>query len=178
MVPFLEQFNQHKSISSNTSRRIQDHRHCINKMFKEAAFTLLLTWSGVITAFRPMSPMRLQRGMTVSMAFDGPATDLVLGANPTIEEWMDVAEPGLKKATMGMFRAVKEIAYKIRTASCDKVQCFGTTASGDQIAIDILANNIIFQNLRQTGVVAVASSKETPTEDPMGGNTNYTSSFL
>lgn len=103
------------------------------------------------------------------MAFDGPATDLVLGANPTIEEWMDVAEPGLKKATMGMFRAVKEIAYKIRTASCDKVQCFGTTASGDQIAIDILANNIIFSNLRQTGVVAVASSKETPTEDPMGG---------
>ena len=142
-------------------------------MFKEAAFTLLLTWSGVITAFRPMSPMRLQRGVTVSMAFDGPATDLVLGANPTIEEWMDVAEPGLKKATMGMFRAVKEIAYKIRTASCDKVQCFGTTASGDQIAIDILANNIIFQNLRQTGVVAVASSKETPTEDPMGGTTNY-----
>ena len=148
-------------------------------MFKETALTLLLTWSGVITAFRPMSPMRLQRGVTVSMAFDGsPATDLVLGANPTIEEWMDVAEPGLKKATMGMFRAVKEIAYKIRTASCDKVQCFGTTASGDQVAIDILANNVIFQNLRQTGVVAVASSKETPTEDRMGGKNSFLKHFI
>ena len=48
----------------------------------------------------------------------------VLAAQPTIEEWLDVAEPGLKKATLAMFRSVKEIAYKIRTASCDKMSCF------------------------------------------------------
>jgi hypothetical protein len=48
----------------------------------------------------------------------------VLAAQPTIEEWLDVADPGLKKATLAMFRSVKEIAYKIRTASCDKMSCF------------------------------------------------------
>lgn len=48
----------------------------------------------------------------------------VLAATPTIEEWLDVCEPGLKKATLAMFRACKEIAYKIRTASCDKMACF------------------------------------------------------
>jgi hypothetical protein len=48
----------------------------------------------------------------------------VIAANPTAEEWLDVCEPGLKKATLGMFRACKEIAYKIRTASCDKMACF------------------------------------------------------
>lgn len=39
----------------------------------------------------------------------------------------------------------------------------------EQLAIDILANNVIFQNLRACGSVATASSEETPTEDPMGG---------
>ena len=45
----------------------------------------------------------------------------VLAAQPTIEEWLDVAEPGLKKATLAMFRSVKEVSYKMRTAA------FGTT---------------------------------------------------
>ena len=48
----------------------------------------------------------------------------VLAAQPTIEEWLDVADPGLRRATLAMFRSVKEIAYKIRTASCDKMSCF------------------------------------------------------
>lgn len=50
------------------------------------------------------------------------AQDAVLAAQPTVEEWLDVCEPGLKKAVLAMFRACKEIAYKIRTASCDKVR--------------------------------------------------------
>jgi len=93
---------------------------------------------------------------------------LVLAAMPTIEEWLDVADPKLKKATIGMFRACKEIAYKIRTASCDKMSCFNEFGD-EQLAIDILANNVIFDNLRQSGCVETASSEETPTEDPMGG---------
>jgi len=40
----------------------------------------------------------------------------------------------------------------------------------EQLAIDILANNVIFQNLKNSGAVATASSEETPTEDPMGGS--------
>lgn len=93
----------------------------------------------------------------------------VLAAQPTIEEWLEVCEPKLKKTIMAMFRACKEIAYKIRTASCDKMACFNDFGD-EQLAIDILANNVIFQNLKQAGTVATASSEETPTEDPMGGS--------
>lgn len=69
---------------------------------------------------------------------------------------------------LGLFNACKEIAYKIRTASCDKMACFNEFGD-EQLAIDILANNVLFQNLKDSGVVATASSEETPTEDPMGG---------
>jgi len=93
---------------------------------------------------------------------------LNLAANPTIEDWLEMVDPGLRKATLGMFRACKEIAYKIRTASCDKMACFNEFGD-EQLAIDILANNVIFQNLKMSGAVATASSEETPTEDPMGG---------
>ena len=136
-------------------------------MFK-AVIALVLVTLHTIDAFRPMTvttrrSQQCNRNSALSMM-----SDLILGANPTIEEWLDVAEPGLKKTTMGMFRAVKEIAYKIRTASCDKMSCFNDYG-GEQLAIDIVANNIIFQNLKSVGSVATASSEETPTEDPMGG---------
>jgi hypothetical protein len=72
-------------------------------------------------AFRPISRLSAVRSQRSSMNM---MSDLVLSAQPTAEEFLDVAEPGLKKATMAMLRAVKEIAYKIRTASCDKMSCF------------------------------------------------------
>ena len=42
--------------------------------------------------------------------------------------------------------------------------------SDEQLAIDLLANNVIFQNLKDAGSVATASSEETPIEDPMYGS--------
>lgn len=65
-----------------------------------------------------MNNMRLNKISHLKMS------DQVLAAQPTAEDWLSVCEPGLKKATMAMFRACKEIAYKIRTASCDKMACF------------------------------------------------------
>lgn len=100
-------------------------------------------------------------------SLDAPP-DLNLAALPTVEEWMAVCDPQLQKVTTAMFRAVKEIAYKIRTASCDKMACFNEFGD-EQLAIDILANNVIFANLERSGACETASSEETPTEDPMGG---------
>jgi hypothetical protein len=45
---------------------------------------------------------------------------------------------------MALFDSCKEIAYKIRTASCDKMACFNEFGD-EQLAIDILANNVLFQ---------------------------------
>ena len=43
--------------------------------------------------------------------------DLNLAALPTMEEWMSVCDPELRKVTTAMFRAVKEISYKV---SCER----------------------------------------------------------
>ncbi len=136
-------------------------------MFK-AVLAIVLVSVQTVVAFRPMTVTTIRSHQCSRYTALSMMSDLVLAANPTIEEWLDVAEPGLKKTTMGMFRAVKEIAYKIRTASCDKMSCFNDYG-GEQLAIDILANTIIFQNLKSAGSVATASSEETPTEDAMGG---------
>lgn len=71
-------------------------------------------------ALQKVAVVRTPRVMKLAMA----AQSQVLAAQPTAEEWLDVVDPGLKKATLAMFRACKEIAYKIRTASCDKMACF------------------------------------------------------
>lgn len=121
------------------------------------------------TGFAPMGRMTA-RSNSLSMA-----ASQVQAAQPTIEEWLDIAEPKLKKATLAMFSACKEIAYKVRTASCDKMACFNEFGD-EQLAIDILANNVIFQCLRNSNAVATASSEETPVEDPIGG-TGYSTAF-
>eukprot|EP00752_Nemacystus_decipiens_P007732 g6913.t1 len=87
---------------------------------------------------------------------------------PTLEQWLTFAEPKLQSTMIAMFAACKEIAYKIRTASCDKMACFNEFGD-EQLAIDVLANNVIFENLKASGCCATASSEETPVEDPMGG---------
>jgi len=114
-----------------------------------------------VTGFSPLRVANLRKSCL-------NAADLNLAATPTIEDWLEVADPGLRKTCLAMFRACKEIAYKVRTASCDKMACFNEFGD-EQLAIDILANNVIFSNLRASGSVETASSEENPTEDPMGG---------
>jgi hypothetical protein len=83
------------------------------------AIFLLVSFSSVLS-FRNWQP-------SIRPKFVQHATteeSQVLAAVPTVEEWLGVAEPGLKRAVLGMFRACKEIAYKVRTASCDKMACF------------------------------------------------------
>ena len=87
-------------------------------------------------------------------------------------QWLTFAEPKLQSTMIAMFAACKEIAYKIRTASCDKMACFNEFGD-EQLAIDVLANNVIFENLKACGCCATASSEETPVEDPMGGEVSF-----
>jgi hypothetical protein len=81
--------------------------------FKVSAVVLLLATQ--ISAFRPISSIT-RRSQCSSLQMSEFASQ-VLAAQPTIEEWLDVAEPGLKKAVLAMFRSVKEVSYKMRTAS-------------------------------------------------------------
>lgn len=66
----------------------------------------------------------LRKSTILKGSIEPSQSDATLQAYPIIEEWMELCEPGLKKATLAMFRACKEIAYRIRTASCDTMACF------------------------------------------------------
>lgn len=132
--------------------------------------TLIVTLFGFTSAFLTApnafapSTASYARNNVMSMA-----ETTGFGSNPTIESWLlDNADVKLNKATMALFDSCKEIAYKVRTASCDKMACFNEFGD-EQLAIDILANEVLFTNLKESGVIATASSEETPTEDPMGG---------
>ena len=164
-------------------------------VFKNVSALLIILVQ--VSAFRSFTNVA-RRAQCSSLQMSDFASQ-VLAAQPTIEEWLDVAEPGLKKATLAMFRSVKEVSYKMRTASFGtKTPTFVATVdhsmlddfeifpnylvflsslilrlrplctkfcTGDEeLSIDIMANNVIFQNLRNCGSVVTASSAETLTE--------------
>merc|ERR1719453_468522 len=120
---------------------------------------ITLSLANAFKSFKPrgaaMSPLRMVSG--------GGAISQVTGAMPTADEWLEICEPGLRKATLGMFSAVKQIAYKIRTVTCDKMTCY-CQEGNDMVPIDLVANNIIFGCLLNSGVICTASSEENPTE--------------
>jgi sedoheptulose-bisphosphatase len=122
------------------------------------------------SVFATASPA-LRRCATVSSAAPASrrsaATTKMIATGQALEDWLDVvADKDLVKCTRGMFSACKEIAYKIRTASCDKISCFNDFGD-EQLAIDVLADKCIFDNLEASGVVATASSEEVPVEKPI-----------
>lgn len=90
-------------------------------------------------------------------------TPSMVATGEPLEDWLSRVERDLGSCTRGVFAACKEIAYKIRTASCDKMACFNDFGD-EQLAIDVLADKIIFDNLEASGVVATASSEEVPVE--------------
>lgn len=127
--------------------------------------TLLINILAVVTAF---CPLRAPISRVPRLKMSSYGDSLVLSAQPTIEDWLEVLDPKLRRTCLAMFQSCKEIAYKIRSASCDQSACFNEFGD-EQLAIDILANSVIFNKLRASGTVATASSEENPTEDAMGG---------
>ena len=84
-------------------------------LFSFLALAALLSVVGAFSTMpsRPTTRPLLQSLRMVASGGGGTASQVTV-AMPTAEEWLEICEPGLRKATLGMFRAVKEIAYKIR----------------------------------------------------------------
>lgn len=127
------------------------------------------TKSCTFVARRGLRTARLSthsRGNTVNMVATGEP----------LEDWLHRVDRNLGKCTRGIFSACKEIAYKIRTASCDKMSCFNDFGD-EQLAIDVLADKVIFDNLKSSGVVATASSEEMPEENPITEGGEFSVAF-
>ena len=90
-------------------------------------------------AFRMNSGFGLTKRTSnaLHMSTPGGTVSQVTGAMPNANEYLEILEPGLKKATLGMFQAVKEIAYKIRTVQCDKYTCY-VQERGEMVSMLVL----------------------------------------
>ena len=75
----------------------------------------------------------------------------------------------LAAVVLALLNSVEDIAAAFRrTAECSHVD--SQNAFGDeQLNLDLLSDKIVFQHLAGTGLVATASSEETPKETPLGG---------
>ena len=91
----------------------------------------------------------------------------------TVETWLekqqrlegDSSTPltaELSSVLLALFGACNLISQKIATASCDSTSCFNELDSDDSdemLAIDLLAEEVLFDALKRTGAVDVASSE-------------------
>jgi len=88
----------------------------------------------------------------------------------TLDQWMTAQNisPSLQSTLTALFAACKEIGYKVRTASCNKISCFNQFGD-EQLAVDVLANKILFDQFEACDNIATASSEEEPIEKDVGG---------
>jgi len=67
-----------------------------------------------------------------------------------------------------MGEALRTIAFKVRTASCGATACINTFGD-EQLAVDLLADKLLFEALRHSHVCKYACSEEVPELKDMGG---------
>lgn len=78
-------------------------------------------------------------------------------------------DPKLRQLMMSMAEAVRTIAYKVRTASCAGQGCVNSFGD-EQLAVDMLADKLLFEALRYSHVCKLACSEEVPEPVDMGGS--------
>merc|ERR1711904_674756 len=88
----------------------------------------------------------------------------------TLEEFLEKNTDDLKlrQLMLSMGEAVRTIAYKVRTASCSATACINSFGD-EQLAVDLLADKILFETLKFSGVCELACSEEVPEPLELGG---------
>jgi len=77
-------------------------------------------------------------------------------------------DPKLRTLMRDMGDCIRTIAFKVRTASCSATSCVNDFGD-EQLAVDMLADKLLFETLGYSGVCEYACSEEEPTPQPMGG---------
>ncbi|XP_057981721.1 sedoheptulose-1,7-bisphosphatase, chloroplastic isoform X1 [Malania oleifera] len=88
----------------------------------------------------------------------------------SLEEFLTKATPdkGLIRLMMCMGEALRTIAFKVRTASCGGTACVNSFGD-EQLAVDMLANKLLFEALTYSHFCKYACSEEVPELQDMGG---------
>jgi len=79
------------------------------------------------------------------------------------------ADPKLRQLVSSLAESIRTIAYKVRTASCAGTACVNSFGD-EQLAVDMVADNLLFEALRYSHVVKYACSEEVPEPVDMGGS--------
>ncbi|CAK7325806.1 unnamed protein product [Dovyalis caffra] len=90
----------------------------------------------------------------------------------SLEEFISKATPdkGLIRVMMCMGEALRTISFKVRTASCGGTACVNSFGD-EQLAVDMLADKLLFEALTYSHFCKYACSEEVPELQDMGGPT-------
>ncbi|XP_019191202.1 PREDICTED: sedoheptulose-1,7-bisphosphatase, chloroplastic-like isoform X1 [Ipomoea nil] len=80
------------------------------------------------------------------------------------------SDKGLISLMICMGEAIRTIAFKVRTASCGGTACVNSFGD-EQLAVDLLANKLLFEALTYSHFCKYACSEEVPELQDMGGPT-------
>ncbi|MBA0750125.1 hypothetical protein Gogos_003982 [Gossypium gossypioides] len=88
----------------------------------------------------------------------------------SLEEFLTKAttDKALIRLMMCMGEALRTIAFKVRTASCGGTACVNSFGD-EQLAVDLLANKLLFEALTYSHFCKYACSEEIPELQDMGG---------
>ncbi|CAD7694734.1 unnamed protein product [Ostreobium quekettii] len=95
----------------------------------------------------------------------------------SLEEFLMGAtdDPKLRQLMMSMSEAIRTISVKVRTASCAGTACINSFGD-EQLAVDMVADKLLFEALEFSHVCENACSEEVPEPVPMKG-TGYSVAF-
>lgn len=116
----------------------------------------------------PMMSMRSAARVTRASRRTAVTTQAKVG--DSLAEFLVVAthDPKLRQLMMSMSEAIRTISYKVRTASCAATACINSFGD-EQLAVDMLADKLLFEALKFSGVCKYACSEEVPEPIDMGG---------
>ncbi|KAL6201874.1 hypothetical protein ACLB2K_025586 [Fragaria x ananassa] len=88
----------------------------------------------------------------------------------SLEEFLTKATPdkSLISLLLSMGEAIRRIGFKVRTASCGGTACVNSFGD-EQLAVDMIADKLLFEALTYSHVCKYACSEEVPELQDMGG---------
>jgi len=117
-------------------------------------------FNGVALKASAPSSATLRRSKMAAQAKVGDSLEEFLVAN--------TQDTKLRQLMMSMSEAIRTIAFKVRTASCGATACVNSFGD-EQLAVDLLADKLLFEALRFSHVCKYACSEEVPEPVDMEG---------
>ncbi|KAF3520322.1 hypothetical protein DY000_02061434, partial [Brassica cretica] len=166
--PLVTSYSRGILLPSVSSQRSSTFVSPPSSFSASSSFTQLLKSSSIFGDLLRLTP-RSQLKATKAKN-NGASTMTKCKIGQSLEEFLTQATPdkGLRTLLMCMGEALRTIAFKVRTASCGGTACVNSFGD-EQLAVDMLADKLLFEALQYSHVCKYACSEEVPELQDMGG---------